>query len=134
MEYYSSMRKKEILPFVTTWMCLKKIFFPHWRLIALQYCVGLCHTSAWISHRYTYVPSLLNLLPTSPNPLASCTVLGTPSHLWTPILSGGVRVRIKFWALHICVLWFYLTWYSRWHCEVSLIFIFQMRKPEFRIS
>ena len=26
---------------------------------------GFCHTSTWISHRFTYVPSLLNLLPIS---------------------------------------------------------------------
>ena len=25
---------------------------------SLQYCIGFCHTSTWISHRYTYVPSL----------------------------------------------------------------------------
>ena len=31
--------------------------------IALHCCVGFCHTSIWISHRYTYVPSLLNLPP-----------------------------------------------------------------------
>ena len=37
----------------------------NWRIIALQCCAGFCHTSTWISHRYTYVPSLLNLLPTS---------------------------------------------------------------------
>ena len=40
-------------------------FIFNWRIIALQYCVGFCHTSAWISHRYTHVPSLLNLPPTS---------------------------------------------------------------------
>ena len=35
----------------------------------MLYCVGFCHTSAWIGHRYTCVPSLLNLFPTSyPNP------------------------------------------------------------------
>ena len=33
-----------------------------WRIIALQYC-DFVHTSTWISHRYIYVPSLLNLLP-----------------------------------------------------------------------
>ena len=27
----------------------------------LQYCISFCHTSAWISHKYTYVPSLVNL-------------------------------------------------------------------------
>ena len=42
----------------------KNLIF-NWRIIALQYHVGFCHTSTWISHRYTNVPSLLNLLPTS---------------------------------------------------------------------
>ena len=40
-------------------MCVFFIF--NWSIIALQYCVGLCHTSTWISHRYTYVPSLFSL-------------------------------------------------------------------------
>ena len=31
----------------------------------LQYYNGFCHTSTWIGHRYTYVPSLLNSPPTS---------------------------------------------------------------------
>ena len=43
---------------------LFKVHF-NWRIIALQYCVGFCHTSTWISHRYIYVPSLLKLAPTS---------------------------------------------------------------------
>ena len=29
------------------------------KMFALQYCAGFCHTSTWISHRYTYVPSFL---------------------------------------------------------------------------
>ena len=38
----------------------------------LQHCVGFCCVSAWISHRYTYVPSLLNLPSTSvPTPPVS---------------------------------------------------------------
>ena len=44
--------------------CLTLFIF-NWRIIALQDCVGFCHTSAWISHRYTYVPSLRPL----PTPL-----------------------------------------------------------------
>ena len=35
-------------------------------LVALQCCVAFCHTWTWISHRYTYVPSLMNLHPTPP--------------------------------------------------------------------
>ena len=31
----------------------------------LQYCDDFCRTSTWISHRYTYIPSLLNLPPHS---------------------------------------------------------------------
>ena len=33
-------------------------------MIALQNFVVFCQTSTWISHRYTYIPSLLNLPPT----------------------------------------------------------------------
>jgi hypothetical protein len=36
-----------------------KVFIFNWKIIDLQYCVGFCHTSTWINHRYTYVPSLL---------------------------------------------------------------------------
>ena len=42
----------------------KKFIF-NWRLIALQYSVGFCPLSTSISHRYTYIPSLLNLPPSS---------------------------------------------------------------------
>ena len=41
--------------------------FLNWRIIALQNFV-FCQTSTWISHRYTYVPSFLNL-PPHPTPL-----------------------------------------------------------------
>ena len=45
-------------------------FFFNGRIIALQYFVGLWHTSAWISHKWfiTYVPSLLNNPLPSPTP------------------------------------------------------------------
>ena len=35
----------------------KKFNF-NWRMIALQYWFDFCHTSTWVNHRYTYVPSL----------------------------------------------------------------------------
>ena len=31
------------------------IFFFNWRIIALQYCSSLCHTSPGISHNYIYI-------------------------------------------------------------------------------
>jgi len=46
---------------------LKSLFFNlffNWRIIGLQNFV-LCQTSTWISHRYTYIPSLLNFPPIS---------------------------------------------------------------------
>ena len=45
------------------------LFF-YWRIIALQNFIAFCQTSTWISHRYTYIPSLMNLPPSpSPSPL-----------------------------------------------------------------
>ena len=78
---------------------LKKInlFIFNWRIIALQHRVGFCQTAAWISQRYTYVPSLLNLPP----PTASCLMCllswvgegnGNPlqySHLGNPVDEGA---------------------------------------------
>ena len=43
-------------------------FIFNWRIIALHSCVGFCHTTMWISHKYTYVPSLL-IIPPSSHPI-----------------------------------------------------------------
>ena len=40
-------------------------FIFNWRMIASQCCVGFCCIITWISRKYTYIPSLLNL-PSSP--------------------------------------------------------------------
>ena len=44
---------------------LKNYLVFNWRIIALQNFVVFCQISTWISHRYTYVPSLLHLPPIS---------------------------------------------------------------------
>ena len=35
----------------------------YWSLIALQGCISSCCIAKWISHTYTYIPSLLDFLP-----------------------------------------------------------------------
>ena len=57
----------------TGWVyCIDSIFFKfifNWRTIALQCCVGFCHTTMWISHKYTTISFLLSLpLPAAPHP------------------------------------------------------------------
>ena len=52
------------------------------RIITWQYCDGFCHTSAWIGHRYTSVPCILNPPPTSLLTL-SLWVIPEP-WLWVP--------------------------------------------------
>ena len=47
------------------WFLWLALFF-YWKIITLQSCVGSCHTT-WISHKYTYVLSFLNLPPTPPS-------------------------------------------------------------------
>ena len=45
------------------------LFIFNLRIIALLHFAVFCQTSTWISHRYTYIPSLLNLPPISlPSP------------------------------------------------------------------
>ena len=55
--------------------------FYTWRIIALQCYIGFCHTTTWISHKYTYVPSLLNLppstMPSYPSRLLQRSVLSS---------------------------------------------------------
>ena len=74
------------------WVFFSFCFF-NWRIIALQYCVGLYHTSTWISHRYTYVPSLLN--PSHPSPHR--TPLGvTEQWVELPVSQGKFPLAIYF--------------------------------------
>ena len=56
------------------------IFFNYiynWLMTALQYWFDFYHISAWINHRCTYVPSLLNL-PLSSHPFPPLQVVTEP--------------------------------------------------------
>ena len=62
----------------------------------LQYCVGFSHTTTWISHRCTRVPSLLNFPPTPchPSRLSQSPSLSSLSHTanscWLSVLHMAV--------------------------------------------
>ena len=47
----------------TSMFLLKFIF--NWRIIALECCVGFCHTITWTSREYTHITFLL-ILPATP--------------------------------------------------------------------
>ena len=65
--------------FFTVWATRETLWFIlKWRVIALQCCICFSHTSTWISHRYTSVPFLLNLLPSLLSRLAGCLSLADP--------------------------------------------------------
>ena len=63
------------LNFLELWLCsilfvslvtslALKFFFFNWRIIALQCCMGFCHTttiSCWISYKFTYSPHILSM-------------------------------------------------------------------------
>ena len=61
---------------------LINLFF-NWRIIALQNFV-FCQTSTWISHRYTYIPSLLNLPPHPFHPLLQNFWKSKAGTIWPP--------------------------------------------------
>ena len=69
------MKGKKVIPrhkfsLITRWLLPFSLFLHYlkifyWRIIALQCCIDFCHTTMWISHKYTYIRSILNLPPTS---------------------------------------------------------------------
>ena len=76
--------------------------------ITLQCCVGFCHTTQWISLKYTYVPSLPNLT-TIPYPKKPFNHNTRDDHLYT-LVCVCVCVCTPFWWLRryrICLQWGY---------------------------
>ena len=79
------------------------LFIFNWKIIALQYCVGLYYTSTWISHRYTYVPRPLkpsSHLPSHPTTLCChrapdlSSLRPTANSHWLAILHRVVYVSM----------------------------------------
>ena len=81
--------------------CLKKKF--NWRIITLQYCEGFSHTSTWIIHRHTCIPSLPNFLHLPPQPAPPghhrALVLGSLHHI-----SNFQELSILHMVIYVSVL------------------------------
>ena len=81
--------------------CRSNVFIFNWKIIALQSCIGFCHISTWISHRYIYVLSLLNLPPTS-HPIPPLYIF-TQHQIWAPVSGSKFSLAIWFYILYfIC--------------------------------
>ena len=80
------------------------LFIFYWRIIALQNFAVFYQTSTWISHRYTYIPSLLKLSPIS---------LPTP-----PLSLGWYRAPVWVsWAIQQIPLgYLFYIWWCKFPC------------------
>ena len=87
--------------------CIFLKFIFNWKMIALQYCVGLCHTSPWINLKYICpLPKKSpSHLPPHPTPLGchrapdlSSLQLTTHSH-WLSLLHM-VMYMLPYYSLH----------------------------------
>ena len=67
------------------------LFTLNWRIMALQYHVGFCHTSTWIGHRCMHVPSVLNLPPPHPTPPG-----GHRAPVWAPCIRQQIPAAYLF--------------------------------------
>ena len=66
----------------TKYVFLFFFFFISWRLIALQYCSGFCHTLTRISHGFTCIPHTdTPLPPPSPSHPSGSSQCTSPEHL-----------------------------------------------------
>ena len=67
---------------ITTLFLIINLFIFTWRVTALQYCVGFCHTSKWIIGIYMFPPSWTPLpapAPSHPSWLSQSTRLVLPA-------------------------------------------------------
>ena len=69
-------------------------FIFNWRIIALQYFISFCHKTTCIGHKYTCVPSLLNL----PHP----TPLGCYRHQVELLVPIQWLLTILHTVVHTC--------------------------------
>ena len=67
------------------------LFFLNWRTTALQYCIGFYQRSTWINHRFTHVPSHLNIPPIFPPHPSLLGCYGAPVLFLTVLRESRVK-------------------------------------------
>ena len=72
------------------------LFIFNWRIIALQYYVGFCHTSTWITHRSTYVPFFFNL-PSTSHPIPPLEVV---TESWSVFPESYRKFPLAIYFIH----------------------------------
>ena len=106
--------------------CPSQIFFFIWRIVALQNFVVSCQVSAWIDHRYTYVPSLLTSLPFPSSSHPSRLLLSEVSNCDISFLIFLLfSALVWFVFLLMCMSSAFFSFKFIFFCELFLVYIFR---------
>ena len=106
--------------------CPSQIFFFIWRIVALQNFVVSCQVSAWIDHRYTYVPSLLTSLPFPSSSHPSRLLLSEVSNCDISLLIFLLfSALVWFVFLLMCMSSAFFSFKFIFFCELFLVYIFR---------
>ena len=116
---------------ITCFFCLFLInVFFNQRIIALLNFVGFCQISTWLSHRYAYVPSVLNLPPAS-HPSHHCRWSQSPS--WSsPNHTANFPLAVYFTQGNVYArnaLFILPPWSTEFIPECELRFLNNLLKP-----
>lgn len=88
---------QNFFPIYLIYLFLNSFVYSNWRIITLQYHDGFCHTSAWIDHRHTCIPSILNALA-HPSPRNVFT--WTSNFVHSPVHSPRKQCHMNILSLH----------------------------------
>ena len=124
MEHISELFFVFYNPFLFFLRFFSKKFIFNWRIIALQYCVGFCHTTTCISQRYrtsllfiwwiifhcintTFLVSIiywkmLGLLPSLDYCKQCCTTICLSSRMYWELLGNIIIICLTYWGVHKC--------------------------------
>ena len=106
--------------------CPSEIFFFIWRIIALQNFVVSCQVSAWMDHRYTYVPSLLTSLPFPSSSHPSRLLLSEVSNCDISFLIFLLfSALVWFVFLLMCMSSAFFSFKFIFFCELFLVYVFR---------